>query len=369
MKILHIYKDYFPVLGGIENHVRVVAESQAQAGHNVTVLTCSPGRATHETLAGGVRIVWAGRLATLRSMPISPALPRLVRHERPDVVHLHTPFPLGELAILRLPSDQPVVVTHHADIVRQRLLARLLAPLLRRSLRRVQRIVVTSEAYARGSPWLRPHAGKWRVVPLGTDTTCFSPDGPVAADAAELLFVGRLRYYKGLDTLFDALLQLPGVRLDIVGDGRMAAAWRARSEALGLSDRVRFLGDRPDAELGARYRGAKLFVLPANCRAEAFGTVLIEAMACGLPCVTTDIGTGTSWVVQDGECGRVVPPSQPEPLAAAIRAALADAPLRLAWSKAARQRVEQHFTVERMLAGIEGVYREIVTPATVAKSA
>ena len=278
MKILHVYKDYFPVLGGIENHVRVLAEQQVRSGLEAQVLACSPGWPGRRTVLDGVPIVWAGRLTTLQSMPISPTVPLLARRLAPDIVHVHSPFPLGELSALLLPRRTPVVVTHHSDVVRQRAMMRVYAPLYRRFVARVDRIIVTSRAYAETSPWLGGRRDAWRVVPLGIDPAVFTPDGPRIDDAAELLFVGRLRYYKGLDTLFAALHELPGVRLDIVGEGRMAAEWRASVAAQGLAGRVRFLGDLHESELPARYRSARLFVLPANCRAEAFGTVLIEAM-------------------------------------------------------------------------------------------
>lgn len=361
MNILHIYKDYHPVLGGIENHVRVLAEGQSAAGHGVTVLCCAPTGPTLERREQGVRVVRAARLATWRSMPLSPALVAQARRLPADIVHVHAPFPLGDWAALRRPPGAALVVTHHADVVRQRLLLRGYAPMLRRFLRRVDRIIVTSLAYARTSPWLAPHADKWRAVPLGVDTAHFTPEGPRADPAAALLFVGRLRYYKGLDTLLHAMRQLgEEVRLDVVGEGRMAAAWRALAQELGLAVRVRFLGDLDEAELPARYRGAQLFVLPANCRAEAFGTVLLEALACGLPCVTTEVGSGTSWVVQDGLCGRVVPPGDPTALADALRTLLADAATRRRYAGAARPRVEANFTLPRMLAGVEAVYRELL---------
>lgn len=360
MNILHVYKDYHPVLGGIENHVRVLAENQAAAGHRVSVAVCARrGAPAGDCTINGVKVARAGRWCTVRSMPVSTELPRLVRRAAADIVHVHSPFPLGEWAALRLPRRVRVVTTHHSDIVKQKVLVRFYGPALRHFLRRVDRIVVTSEAYAASSPWLQPHAAKWRVVPLGVDPTVFTASGPAAADAAPLLFVGRLRYYKGLDTLLESLTNLPGARLDIVGEGPMKTRWMELAARLHVADRVRFLGDVEEADLPRRYRGARLFVLPANCRAEAFGTVLLEAMACGLPAVTTELGTGTSWVVQDGVSGRVVTPSNPVRLAEAVRSLLADESLRRRMAAAAVERVKAHFTLRQMLAGVEAVYREI----------
>ena len=362
MHILHLYKDYFPVLGGIENHIRVLAEAQAAAGHRVTVLVCDPGRHTRRSETNGVMVIRAGRLATRASMPISLAQPRELLGQRPDIVHVHSPYPLGELANWLTRRGQATVITHHSDVVRQRAWLRLYAPLLRRVLRVADRIIATSPRYVETSPWLRPVADKCVVVPLGVDAALFRPGEKEHTGSPRLLFVGRLRYYKGLDTLLHALTQLPGVSLDIVGEGPMRATWEALARTVGLTDRVHFRGDVADADLPALYRQADLFVLPANTRAEAFGTVLLEAMASGLACVTTELGTGTSWIVQDGVTGLVVPPAEPGALAQAIRSLLDDAPRRRAMGVAGRARLEAMFTVERMIEGVERVYQEVLEP-------
>ena len=87
-RILHVYKDYYPVLGGIENHLRTLAEAQAARGHSVTVLVASRTRQTHQAEMNGVRILFAGRLATAASTPLSVALPLCLRREQADLVHL-----------------------------------------------------------------------------------------------------------------------------------------------------------------------------------------------------------------------------------------------------------------------------------------
>jgi rhamnosyl/mannosyltransferase len=164
-----------------------------------------------------------------------------------------------------------------------------------------------------------------------------------------------------LDTLLRALTDLPGVHLKVVGDGPMRRPWETLAAELGVAGRVRFLGEVDDAELPGLYHQAHLFVLPANTRAEAFGTVLLEGMASGLPCITTDVGTGTSWVVQEGVTGLTVPPNDPAALAAAIRDLLADPGRRARMGQAGRARVEAEFTQERMIVRVQAVYEEALT--------
>jgi len=365
VKILHIYKDYFPVLGGIENHIKVLAEAQAGVGHEVTALVCDPSCRTCTETLNGVRVIKAGRLATVASMPLSLSQPAVLRKLRPDVAHVHSPYPLGEAANWLLGRARVTVITHHSDVVRQQGWLRLYGPCLRRVLRAADRVIATSPRYIETSPWLWPVRGKCVVVPLGVDHVRFAPPArPVTGHGRMtdvrplILFAGRLRYYKGLDTLLHALAFVPGVQLTVVGDGPMRGELERLTDVLDLRGRVTFTGEVSDEDLPGHYRAADVFVLPANARAEAFGTVLLEAMASGLPCVTTEVGSGTSWVVQDGVTGLVVPPRDPQALTGAIRALLDNPQLRGAMGLAARARVEEEFTTERMVARVQAVYEE-----------
>lgn len=361
MDIVHLYKDYHPVLGGIENHIRVVAEAQAQAGHRVTVLVCDASWRTRQGALNGVHVIRAGRMGTFASMPLSLSQPLALARLRPDLVHVHSPYPLGEVANWLLGRGKATVITHHSDVVRQRGWLRLYAPLLRRVLSAADCIIATNPPYLETSRWLQPVRDRCVVVPLGVDVTRFTPPAAIPpCNPLRLLFVGRLRYYKGLDVLLKALVNLPNVGLTVVGDGPQRAAWHEQAYRLGLSERVTFVGDVPDAALPDYYRAAHGFVLPATARAEAFGTVLLEAMACGLPCVTTELGTGTSWIVQDQITGWVVPPNDVEALAGALAALVANDTRRRQFGLAGRTRVEQHFSQEHMLRGIDAVYQRVL---------
>jgi glycosyltransferase involved in cell wall biosynthesis len=360
MHILHIYKDYFPVLGGIENYIKLLAEAQAASGHRVTALVCDPGPRTRVEWIDGVHVVKASRLATAASMPLSLSQPALLGRMQPDVAHVHSPYPLGEVANWLLGRACATVITHHSDVVRQRGWLRLYGPLLRRVLHAADRIIATSPRYIETSPWLRPMREKCVVVPLGVDHCRFVPPPAPFDGPPTLLFVGRLRYYKGLDTLLHAMTGLSDVRLHVVGSGPMRTPWEGLAEELGIAERVRFLGEADDADLPRLYHQAHLFVLPANARAEAFGTVLLEAMASGLACVTTEVGTGTSWVVRDGITGLVVPPRDPQALGQVIQNLLADPARLAAMGRAGRARVEAGFTLEQMTARVQAVYESLV---------
>jgi rhamnosyl/mannosyltransferase len=384
MHILQIYKDYYPVLGGIENHVRDLSEALAVHGHHVTVLTTSLDQHTHvEQPRPGLMVIKAARAAHLASTPISIEQLRWARRLRADVAHLHFPYPPGDLAYLALRTRPPLVITYHSDIVRQQMLLRAYRPLLKRTLRRAARIIATSPNYVVSSPWLRRHAAKCVVVPLGIDIERFAPtdhrpptndqrrsefpnlgsrfsvlgSATSASDLPLLLFVGRLRYYKGLHVLLEAMPSIPA-RLLIGGSGPEQASLATQAARLGIAGRVHFLGDIPDEHLPALYQAADVFVMPAHLRAEALGLAQIEALASGIPCVSTELGTGTSFANQHGETGLVVAPGDAAALAQAINALLADPDLRRRMGEAGRRRVAKLFSRQRMMAGNEAVYRE-----------
>ena len=367
MRILHIYKDYYPILGGIENHVRSLAEGQAAAGHSVTVLVTSLTRQTEEVELNGVRVVKAGRLATVASTPLSLALPRSLRRLPADIAHLHFPYPVGEVSLWLAGRARRTVITYHSDVVRQAGLLRVYRPLMRHLLRRADRILATSPQYAASSPYLRENADRVTVVPLGIDLAPFltSDEADRAAMRSRygtplLLFMGRLRYYKGLHVLLQALALVPQARLVVAGSGPMGEEWQVLARRLGLGERVHFTGDVSDADQRALYQAADVYVLPATHRSEAFGVALVEAMASGAPVITTEIGTGTSYVNQHGVTGLVTPPNDPTALAQAIRDLLDDPVRRRQMGNAARVRAQSEFDRETMLARVEAVYRDVL---------
>ncbi len=366
-KILHVYKDYYPVLGGMENHIKVLCEALATRGYDVTVLVTHPTSTTHVEDRNGVHVIKAGRLATVASTPISIALPELLRRQQPDITHLHFPYPLGEVANLVFGRAPHTVITYQSDVVRQRGLLQLYRPLLWRVLRSADRIIATTPNYIASSPFLSQLRDKCTVIPLGLPVERFStaPRDQVQRirntyGTPLLLFVGRLRYYKGLQYLLRAMPGIPATLL-VVGSGPMGAEWQQLSSSLDLTQKVIFVGEVSDEDLPAYYHVCDVFVLPASERSEAYGLVQIEAMASGRPVVCTELGTGTSWVNLHGKTGLVVPPQDPDALQDAIVALLRDESLRGHMGQQARQRAFEEFNVETMVDRITSLYTELLS--------
>ncbi|MDI6809510.1 MAG: glycosyltransferase [Candidatus Eisenbacteria bacterium] len=367
MKVLHVYKDYFPVLGGIENHLRLLAEEQARLGMEVTVLTTNRSARTTVENMNNVRVVKAGRVATIASAPISLNLFVWMHRLEADITHLHFPYPIGELAYLLSGHNRKMVITYHSDIVRQKQLLQLYRPFLRRVLARAAAITVSSPNYLQTSRFLRPLAAKCSVVPYGVELDRFAPAEAVLSRAEKIrrhykgplvLFVGLLRYYKGLSFLIEAMRQVEA-KLLVVGEGPQGKEWQNLTRRLGLDRRVTFLNRVSDDELPAFYHACDVFVLPSTHRSEAWGIVQIEAMACGKPVVSTELGTGTSFVNIDGSTGLVVPPRDPAALADAINRLLVDPKLRHRLGENGRKRVRQEFSLQVMVERILQVYRDV----------
>lgn len=361
MRILHIYKDYFPVFGGIENHIKQLAEAQTAVGHTVTVLVTNPDRQIRQESMNGVQVNRTRRLATVASTPLSPEFPIKVWRTPADVVHVHSPYPLAELSQWGLGRKRPYVITYHSDVIKQQGILRFYRPLLKRVLAGAARIITSNANYIQSSPYLRPLAAKCTAIPFAVDVARFAAARPLLppAEVPTLLFVGQHRYYKGVDDLIQAMTQLDA-RLLIGGDGPKRSEWEVLAQQLGVSQKIQFLGRIPDEDLPEFYASGDIFVLPSNSRAESFGIVLQEAMAAARPCVTTELGTGTSWLVQDGITGLVVPPKQPEALAEALNTLLADPEKRKQMGLAGQQRACTEFTLAQMINRVEQVYREVI---------
>jgi rhamnosyl/mannosyltransferase len=217
----------------------------------------------------------------------------------------------------------------------------------------------------RSSEFLAGRRDRCSVIGLCVDAQRFSGAQPMFPPVAvpTLLFVGRHRYYKGVDDLIRAMIGMRA-RLIVAGDGPERAAWQRLAGELGLGERVVFVGEVKDADLPGLYAAADVFVLPANSRAEAFGQVLLEAMAAGLPCVTTELGTGTSEVVRDGATGLVVSPRDPDMLRIAITRLLDDPEKRTAMGRAGRTRALAEFTPQILLENVLQVYGSVVSART-----
>jgi rhamnosyl/mannosyltransferase len=320
--IVHLYKGYPPVLGGIEGHVDLLTRLLGEQGIGCEVICARARHAPRIEQRGPVLVRRCFTPVTFASTPLPPFLPLALHRSSAAIVHLHYPWPPSEVAWMLGGRSRPLVITVHCDVVRHARLARLLAPLTQSVFRRAARILVTG-SFMRDVGWLQPHRERVDVVPLGVDTNRFEPrsrvDDPLPdVGRPRILFVGQMRHYKGLPVLARALSLLPHARLVAVGSGPAQPELKSALRANGCADRAHLVGEVDEASLIRIYQTSDVAVLSSTSTAEAFGLSIAEAQSCGLPAVTTAVGTGTEQTVADGISGRVVPPNDPHALAEAL---------------------------------------------------
>ncbi len=372
-RILHLYKDYYPpVLGGIEETINVMANGLSDQ-FDQTVLVCSGNKQYRSTQENGVHVHYAAECARLASTPVSfsyiSKLRELIRNC--DIVHLHHPNPLGDLALmLSLNRHIPVVMTYHSDIVRQKYLKLVISPLQYLTMKRCAVIMPTSPNYIESSRWLQKFRNKLEIVSLGIrleefrETELSRKYTRTLLDKAQgrriICFNGRLRYYKGLPWLLDAMTNVSNAVLFISGDGPMRQSLEEQIQKLKLYDRVHLLGTLSHDELVGLLHAADVFCMPSHLRAEALGLSIIEAMTCGLPIVSCDIPTGVKFVNVDNVTGLVVPPCDSAAIAAALTAILNNEKQRQSMSSAAKERANRLFSADIMNRHIAQVYSKVL---------
>jgi len=371
LRVCHLSKYYPPAPGGIETHVRTLARAQADLGAEVRVFCVN--HASSRTSAehdGPVEVVRFGRRASGAKIDYCPGLASAIRGAEADVLHLQAPNPTMILALLRARPRTPLVITYQSDVVKQRLRAALFRPLERAIYRRAAMILPTSPTYAAGSAFLRRYASKTQVLPMGIDLGPYLEPSEADRSRAESiraeyagpiwLGCGRLIYYKGFPVAVRALADVGGTLL-IVGDGPDRPRLEAEAEALGVRDRVAFLGAMPYQEIVPYYLAADAFWFPSVARSEAFGLVQVEAMACGVPVINAAIPhSGVAWVSPDGETGLTVPVDDPAALAAAANRLIAEPGLRERLGAAARERAVREFDHRVMAGRSHDVYRRVL---------
>jgi glycosyltransferase involved in cell wall biosynthesis len=365
-RVLHVGKFYPPVSGGMERVVETLCRASAGLVDS-RVLVMNTGGKTVEEQIDGVQVTRVGTAGGVGSVTIAPSLVSWLRRADADLMILHEPNPWALLSYAIARPRAPLAVWYHSDVVRHPLQYNLFyAPIAYPAYSHAQRFVVSSPPLGEHARALDAYRSRIRVIPFGIDPAEWTGDAAVRARADVLareigpfvLFAGRHVPYKGVDVLLRALSGT-SVNAVIAGDGPRRTAWESLARELELDPQVRFTGDVPDAELRALFHAASALVLPSVTRAEAFGYVQIEAMACGKPVVSTDVPSGVSWVNQDERTGLVVPAGQVEPLRAAIVRLMSDPALRLRLGEAGRERVDREFTLVRLRERLRAFYEEM----------
>lgn len=368
MRILHFFKTYYPdTTGGIEQVIFQLCQGSRALGIEGEVLTLSPDPSPARLQVGDHQVTRVKENFNVASTGFSLNAFSQFKEmaAEADLVHFHFPWPMMDLVHFATRHGRPTVLSYHSDIIKQRTLLKVYGPLMNQFLKSMDRILVASPNYQRTSETLKPFANKTVVVPYGLDQAAYPAVSTLTQEKWRqrvpekfFLFVGVLRYYKGLDTLLSALegVDYPVV---ILGAGPQELELKAQAEKLQLRN-VLFVGRLDDEDKACLLQMCYALVFPSHLRSEAFGISLLEASMYGKPMISCEIGTGTTFVNIDEETGLAVPPNAPQALREAMRR-LWDNPEQVErFGVNAKARFQQLFTAEHMCASTAQVYRDVL---------
>lgn len=373
-RVLHLGKFFPPHHGGMEVYLADLIAAQHAAGMQAFALV--HGQPLPQDPP------WLWRVPVQAQLVYAPialgyrrALRRAIAHFEPDVLHLHMPnnsvfwaLTLGEA------RNIPWVVHWHSDVVVSQIRSTLALayhayrPFEQAVLAQARRIVATSPAYLEASEPLSRWRHKCAVVPLGLAPPALVNEGAATHAAWQpgklrLLSIGRLAYYKGFETLIASVANLPGVQLLIAGDGELRAPLQAlidreQHQAPGAAGRVQLLGAVSEAEKHALLASCDVFCLASRERTEAFGMVLLEAMAHGKPCLVSNLaGSGMAWLVRQAGAGHTCAPQNVAAWQSGIQWMQTHGNKRHVLGLAGQRAFHSRFTAAASARGLEREYR------------
>jgi glycosyltransferase involved in cell wall biosynthesis len=369
IKILHAYKVYRPDLeGGIISAISTLCHDDSEIDNEILVAR-NKGWSRQQQV-DGIPVEAVSALGTFFSTPAAPSYPFILRRRAKafDIVVHHAPFPLTDLIAPHLPEDISLIVYWHADIVGRSFLGKIAEPLIVRTLRRANRIVVADQSTINGSPILREFAAKCSIIPYGIDLeyweNCTAEETQKAKALRTkyprlILGIGRLVPYKGFEILLQALQKVEGNAI-LVGEGPLRGALEQLAEKLGVADRVIFAGRLSDSDVKVHIHAASVLAFPSVTRAEAFGLVQVQAMAAGVPVVNTALDTAVPTIARHDKEGLTVAPGEALALANALNRILDDPILAGRLGQAASVRVKSEYDERRYLARIKLLYQQVL---------
>ena len=368
MKILRVVSDLYPaVVGGIGIHAHQMSTSQARQGHEVTVLTLNQNKLTDNELINGYHVVRYPSYLTICGNSFAPGLilDIMRRRKAVEIIHAHSHlfFSTNICALARFFHSAPLIITNHGLISASA--PAWLNILYKHTFSRatfhiVDHIICYSNIEKENIEILGIDPKKISVIHNGIDTTLFTPRASEKnADKKQILWVGRFVTGKGVEYLIEAFLLVlkksPGTHLVLVGVGPEKTAIEKRIRKLHLHSSVIFIDYLDNEELPGVYRNSDVFVLPSLM--EGVPRTILEAMACGVPVVTTNLPHLVGII--DG-AGLVVPPKEPTLLADAILTILEDSSLAEKMGQQGRRKIEQEYSWEDTVGKVLALYESVI---------
>ena len=362
MIITHIGKYFHPEKGGIETVTQLLSQIKSNSIKQINILCFSKSN-NSKTKVSSSQCIYRYKSFALFSQPISFTyfFSGLFLLNRSDIIHLHYPNIIGQM--LCFFTNRPVIVHWHSDIIGKNVLNFIISPLHHLLLSKSKLIICTSMEYFLGSKILRNYHKKIKIIPLGISDPIANNNvqSDFIIEKNYVLSVGRLVPYKGFFDLVKAFQLLKSKhKLYIVGNGPQYKQLLQLITELNLNHRIFILTNISDNDLKQLYFHADCYCLSSNTRAEAFGVVLLEALAWSLPIVSTRIlHSGVSWVNMNNVTGLKVPTSCPTKLANALDQILSDKSLQKVFGLNSRQRYEELFSDKKFQHSFLSLYKSM----------
>ena len=355
IKVLHVYRTFFPdTQGGLEEVIRQISLNVVSVQTRIFCISKEIKKPDIVTVNGisVYRIPLSFELVScgfaFRGLDVYKSLV-----EWTDIINYHFPWPFGDILHLLYAQNKKTVITYHSDIIRQKNLLKLYRPLMRKFLASVDRIVATSPNYFQSSKVLQAYNKKVDIIPIGLDEQSYPQvDENIKSywfkkiNAPFFLFIGVLRYYKGLHIVIEAAKNAD-YKIVIVGAGPIEDELIALAKKQGV-DNIVFLGYQNDEVKVALLSLCLGIVFPSYLRSEAFGVSLLEGAMFSKPLISVEIGSGMSYVNAHNETGLHVQPGNIKAFREAMDKLKNDEKLATKFGIAARKRFEDLFTGSEM---------------------
>lgn len=372
MKIVQTPVRFYPFIGGVENYVYYSSKELVKLGHNVTVICANEPLVNKEEIVDGINVKRLSYLGKIANTNVTPGLPYAISKEDFDIIHTHIPTPWSAdwSNIFSKLKSKPLVVTYHNDIIGSGFadyIARFYnVTALKLLLNQADRIIITQPNYLHSSLYLEDYSDKVEVIPNGVDVEKFRPIN-ITKEKNTLFFLSLLdefHKYKGLDYLLKAIIkvkkEIPDIKLIVGGKGALLDYYTDLRDKYGLKDNVEFHGFIPDEKIVEYYNKCNVFVLPSiSSKQEGFGIVVLEALACETPVISTEI-VGAAADVKKSNSGIIVPSKDVDELADAIIKILSDEHKLKEMGKNGRIFVEKSYTWYKVAKMMANVYKELL---------
>ena len=365
VKITHLFKTYFPdSQGGLEEAIRQIGKYSVKNGYDVKVVSVSNNPI--KTTLDGIKVESFKRTFGNNSFPVSFSLVRNFRSiiKDTDIIHIYYPYPLTELLTLLSFTSKPIVVTFVCDIFERKIFRFLYKPFIFLLFKKAKYIVPINENLYASTKFLHRYKDKIRVINLWIDSERMNKlDKSLLIGKENIIpnkfavFVGVLRWYKGLDILLDSAKHIK-YEIIIIGKGPLYEHLNQRINDEKIEN-VKLLGYVEEELMIDYVKNCSFLVLPSISPAEAFGQVLLEASFFSKPMISTELGTGTSYVNKHNETGFVIEPNNSNALAEAMNTLFNNDELRLKMGESANNRLKTIFTEDFQGHKYDEIYKSL----------